>query len=345
MGYDTGQGLSIGLGVPFVGVHHMLAHLLAARMVHALESGNPILSDKIESEDSIQPKFPFLTLLVSGGHTMLLSSHSLTTHRILANTIDIAIGDMLDKAARDVLPASVIASAPGNISNPNAICYGQLLEDFCFPQGGSPVEYAYYPPRAKERKKQTKELLEKYGDWKISEPLKQWAKPDRAPIYSFVGMGSEVKRAVEDNKIPEEDLAHRRAIGREAMIRVFEHVISRVVMALKAMAPEERAGIKQLVISGGVASNMFLRHLAKKYLRSHGFGDVKLVTPPPRFCTDNAAMIAWTGLEIWREGWETELGVFPIRKWTLNSDVGGDDVKAEDVVSGLFGADGWKRRV
>ncbi|TGZ79905.1 hypothetical protein EX30DRAFT_396719 [Ascodesmis nigricans] len=346
VGYDTAQGLSVGLGIPFIGVNHMHAHLLTSRMVESLSGSTPL---SLNPNDPVKfyPKFPFLTLLVSGGHTMLVHSRSLLSHKIIANTIDVAVGDMIDKAARDLLPESYIASSSGKQSNKDAICYGQLLEDFCFPSGGGVAgeNYVYFAPGTKARKAQNKALLEKYGDWGISEPLKKWDKGKRAAVFSFGGMGSEVDRALQKNKISEDDVETRRAMGRETMVRAFEHVISRAVMALEAMPFEERLEVRDLVVSGGVASNGFLRHMARVYLKEKGFWDVRLVTPPPKFCTDNAAMIAWTGLEMWRDGWRTELGVYPIRKWTLDSEVGAGDVeKGLDVVAGLMGADGWVRR-
>ena len=86
VGLEVAKGLSIGLDKPLIGVHHMQAHALTPRMLSADTS----------------PSFPYYSLLVSGGHTMLVASHSLIKHEVLVNTMDIAVGDFLDKCARDL---------------------------------------------------------------------------------------------------------------------------------------------------------------------------------------------------------------------------------------------------
>jgi N6-L-threonylcarbamoyladenine synthase len=74
----AGRSLSAALNVPVVGVHHMQAHALTAFLT----------ADSIED----QPRYPFLSVLISGGHTMVLLAKSPTSFKILANTVDISIG-------------------------------------------------------------------------------------------------------------------------------------------------------------------------------------------------------------------------------------------------------------
>lgn len=78
-----GRTLAYGLGVPAIGVHHMEGHLLA-----------PLLA----GDDSLQ--FPFVCLLVSGGHTMLVEARALGDYRILGESIDDAAGECFDKTAK-----------------------------------------------------------------------------------------------------------------------------------------------------------------------------------------------------------------------------------------------------
>ena len=96
-----------------------------------------------------------------------------------------------------------------------------------------------------------------------------------------------------------------------------------------------KLGIHTLVVSGGVARNNFLKHVLRAFLDARGFSHVELVFPPPYLCTDNAAMIAWTGIEMFEAGWESDLSIQARRKWAI-------DTEAED--GGILGADGWKRR-
>lgn len=86
VGLDFAKGLSVAWGVPMVGVHHMLGHLLTPRF---------------ESSGKA-PQWPFLTLLISGGHTMLVLSTGLLKHVILCESIDVACGDAVDKCAREL---------------------------------------------------------------------------------------------------------------------------------------------------------------------------------------------------------------------------------------------------
>ncbi|WP_019672601.1 tRNA (adenosine(37)-N6)-threonylcarbamoyltransferase complex transferase subunit TsaD [Psychrobacter lutiphocae] len=77
-----GRSLAYGLGVPAIGVHHMEGHLLS-----------PLLGDN-------PPRFPFVSLLVSGGHTLLVAAYGIGEYEILGESIDDAAGECFDKAAK-----------------------------------------------------------------------------------------------------------------------------------------------------------------------------------------------------------------------------------------------------
>lgn len=326
-GMDTAKGLAIAWGVPMVGVHHMQAHALTPRLLSALEGRG----------EEIKPEFPFLTLLVSGGHTILLKSEGLTSHKILAETIDIALGDMVDKCARRILPEGTLEKRGG------AVAYGAVLEEFCF-EGRGEEAYDYHVVKTPERKLQDARNTEKWGDWKLSRPLTKNEKVRRLQDISFCGLGSTVDRYFDFK--PGGDAAvsveERKALGREAMMLAFEHVASRVAVVLDNM--EEPA--RTLVMSGGVAANKFLQYLMKKYLKEKGYPDIQLIVPPQKYCTDNAAMIAWAGLEMYRDGWETDNSTTAVRKWSLDDDVYVQKEEAGDEygVGGVLGIRGWKRR-
>ncbi len=82
VGASIGRSLAWSLGVPALGVHHMEGHLLA-----------PML-------ESPAPEFPFVALLVSGGHTMLVQVDGVGRYRILGDTLDDAVGEAFDKTAK-----------------------------------------------------------------------------------------------------------------------------------------------------------------------------------------------------------------------------------------------------
>ena len=68
------------------------------------------------------------------------------------------------------------------------------------------------------------------------------------------------------------------------------------------------------------------------FLDKRGFAHIRLIFPPPSLCTDNAAMIAWTGTEMYRAGFESDLSCNALRKWSIDPD-------AED--GGILGVGGW----
>ncbi|ROT37328.1 glycoprotease pgp1 [Sodiomyces alkalinus F11] len=346
-GLNTAKGLAAAWQVPLVGVNHMQAHALTPRLVTALEQRRGRRRDGYGSsptentpaDGGYAPAFPFLSLLVSGGHTILVHSRGLNDHRILAEAADIAVGDAIDKAARLVLPADVVAGAKD-------VMFGRMFEAFAFPEGegdgaaeppppdaegvittaSSPLYRDYQPPQ-----KRVDEITPRptsYG-WQIIPPMIQ----SRRMAYAFSGLGSQIRRIVEDAS-PGMSLDGRRVLARESMRVMFEHLASRVVLALEDPELGVR-DIRTLVVSGGVASNRFLMHILRTVLDVRGYESVAITAPPRELCTDNAAMIAWTGLEMYEAGYKSQLSVRAIRKWPL-------DPTGED--GGILGVDGWTRR-
>jgi len=82
VGASVGRSLAWGLNIPAVAVHHMEGHLLA-----------PMLEDDV-------PEFPFVALLVSGGHTMLVNVKAMGDYTILGQSLDDAVGEAFDKTAK-----------------------------------------------------------------------------------------------------------------------------------------------------------------------------------------------------------------------------------------------------
>ena len=82
IGASAAKAIALSLGKPSIGIHHMEAHLL----INLLESP--------------APSFPFLTLLISGGHCLLINSRSLGDYEIIGQTLDDAVGEAFDKVAK-----------------------------------------------------------------------------------------------------------------------------------------------------------------------------------------------------------------------------------------------------
>ena len=82
VGASFGRGLALALNIPAVGVHHMEAHLLATML------------------EPDPPAFPFVALLVSGGHSMLVEVRAIGEYKILGETLDDSAGEAFDKTAK-----------------------------------------------------------------------------------------------------------------------------------------------------------------------------------------------------------------------------------------------------
>ena len=333
VGLDTGKALSVAWQIPFIGVHHMQAHLLTPRLVSSLSgvgekgkkqetaSGSGSTTNTTTSTE--KPSFPFLSILVSGGHSILVHSKSLVNHKIMASSEDIAIGEALDKSAREILPLELLQSAKNTM-------YGKTLEDFVFPNGV--VDFAgYQPPRT--RGEEVVKRQSSYG-WSVTTPFAN----TRSLQLSFSSIASMVTKIV---KARGENLSfdERVELGRESMRVCFEHLASRTIIALESLrrtssgaAGGSEEEIKTLVVSGGVAANKFLMTVLRSFLDCRGFENIEIVAPPPYLCTDNAAMIGWAGIEMFEAGWRTDLSCRALRKWTL-------DPEAED--GGILGPVGW----
>jgi N6-L-threonylcarbamoyladenine synthase len=249
----AGKGLALAAGKPLIAVNHLEGHALSPRLV------DPELD------------FPYLLLLVSGGHCQLLEVRGVGDYRRLATTIDDAAGEAFDKAAK--------------------------LLSLDYP-GGPAIEE-----------------LAKTGD-PTAVPLPRPLLGSGEPHFSFAGLKSAVQRAVASGEFRREDIA---ASFQQAVV---DCLVDRTVLALgKSDAPA-------LVVAGGVAANSAIRtalaNLAARESRRFG-------VPPAWLCTDNAAMIAWAGVERFAAGFVDELDAPARARWPLDESaekVRGAGVKA-----------------
>jgi N6-L-threonylcarbamoyladenine synthase len=328
----------------------MQAHALTPRLVSALEV--PLTSP-------IEPKFPFLSVLASGGHTLLIHSASLTDQRLLGTTNDIAIGECLDKVARILLPAELLQTTKNTM-------YGALLEQFAFaptedertsaeglenrpvlsvskPKSSpgaagcsakqylntSSRDYSWYEVPTNHEESIRKSVT-KWG-WSFNQPLiaAHGGTKVKSIELSFSGLLTAVERVIRyqtdsttkkrtkvERALEDVSLEEKRDIARETMRAAFEHVAYRLVLALQSLSDDTAP--QSVVLAGGVAANSFLRHILASTLCARGRSDIKLYFPPPSYCTDNAAMIAWTGLEMFEAGYSHPLDIRAVRKWPLN---------------------------
>lgn len=262
-GYQLGLGLSIAWQIPIVGVNHMLGHLMMARM----------------ASNGKYPSYPFLSILVSGGHTVCVLSRSLLDHEILVDTVDIAAGDALDKCGREL-------GFHGNM-------IGKEMDTFL-------------RQHSEERGKPP--LLD------IREPMKNQAHRKNVLKYSFASFISQVRRSIDkkyNNVVPSDSKIIAR-MAYQVEEAIFQHIITKIKLAIK----ERNLFIDNFVCAGGVGSNLTLRKMLEDQLRPLDI--MNFYYPDPKYCTDNSTMIGWAGIELFERGLTTDISTAVVRKWPID---------------------------
>ncbi len=254
VGLVSAKALAMASDAPLLAINHLEGHALSPRLADATLG------------------FPYLLLLVSGGHCQILSVEGVGRYRRLATTIDDALGEAFDKTAK--------------------------ILRLGFP-GGPAVE-----------------RLAREGDPRavsLPRPLKGSAEPH----FSFAGLKSAVLRAAESGE-------HRTAdIAASFQAAAIDCLTDRLERALEAIEPPPA-----LVVAGGVAANLAVRGALEALAARHR---MRFVAPPLALCTDNAAMIAWAGIERLPLGEFAGLDFVARPRWPLDPEaeaVRGAGVKA-----------------
>ena len=230
------KAAAFGLGRPFVAVHHMEAHVFAA---------------SLEQPDAVPP---FVALLVSGGHTLLLRVPEWGHYVLLGGTRDDAVGEAFDKVAKIIglgYPGGPEIQRAALEGDPDAYTFPRPL----LASHQSPGEDDYYD-------------------------------------FSFSGLKTAVLtrvRQVERDGRLQQERANLAASFQAAAVDV---------LATKTMRAVEATGCRRVVLGGGVAASRALREELSRRLAPGGH----LFHPSPRLATDNAAMIARTGLFRYERG-------------------------------------------
>ena len=259
IGVTVGPGLELCLRVgsekacqlateyskPFVGVHHLEAHILMARL---------------DDEKALQ--FPFMALLVSGGHCQLLKCLGIGRYTVIGGTLDDSLGECYDKTAR------LLGLPIGGGGGP---ALEALAKD------GNATAIPLTIP------------LQKRQDCDFS----------YAGLKTNIRRAAEklaVERGVETVlELSREDKADLAASFQNIAIK---HLEQRLARAMKQMKSED-SDIDTLAVVGGVAANQELRRRLQAICDDQEWS---MVVPPPRLCTDQGAMASWAAIERLRLG-------------------------------------------
>lgn len=279
VGISFAKAIAYVKGIPFVGVNHIEAHPMAVFLEQAerkedekmrsLEDKKKILTPQsLNFSTSVVPNFPFIALVVSGGHTTLFKFRDFCDCEILGQTRDDAAGEAFDKVAKLLglgYPGGAVIDRLAKTGNVSAIEFTRPYiskDTFDFSFSGLKTAVLNYIKNAEK------------------------LKPEG---LSYISQGREtVAQGFSlENIQPVSDLA---ASFQEAVIDV---LIDKSVSACKVN------NIKDLVISGGVACNTRLREKLAGKSRDNG---IRLFLPDAKLCTDNGAMIAACAYHLIKKG-------------------------------------------
>ncbi|WP_312220890.1 tRNA (adenosine(37)-N6)-threonylcarbamoyltransferase complex transferase subunit TsaD [Brevundimonas sp.] len=265
VGLSYGKAAALARGLPLIAVNHLEGHAVSARL-------------------GAETTYPFLLLLVSGGHCQLLEVRGIGDMSRLGTTIDDAAGEAFDKIAK-----AMGLGYPG----------GPALERLAASGDGSRFEL----PRALLGRKDCDFSFSglKTAASRLAQTCE--TEQDRADLADAV------------QKAIARQLAER---SERAMKDYAEAHPELADGALKQPSPVgEAIGQKEslFVVAGGVAANKTIRRTLEDLATKHGFA---FLAPPLAYCTDNAAMIALAGAERLEKGLTSDIDVAARPRWPLD---------------------------
>ena len=248
IGLNIGKSIAAFSNKPFIAVNHLEGHALSPGL-------------------KVNIKFPYLLLLISGGHTQFLIVKDINNYEQLGTTIDDALGEAFDKTAKML-----------NLGYP----------------GGPNVE-----------------KFAKFGDkdfFNLPEPIINKAGCN----LSFAGLKTAVLRESKNIK-EEKKLKYNLAAS-------FQNTINKILykktkVAVNIFREKTKKTNFQFVVAGGVAANETIRNTLFTLSKEMNFENIY---PDHKFCSDNAAMIAWVGIHRFKKNMIDDMNVSAKSRWPLD---------------------------
>ncbi len=264
-GSAVAKGLAFAWNVPAVGIHHMEGHMLA-----------PMLEEKA-------PEFPFIALLVSGGHTMLAEVKGIGQYTILGQTLDDAVGEAFDKTAKIL-----------GLSYPGGPAISKIAEN------GNPQRFKF--PRPMVNRPGLDFSYSGLKTFALTTVQKQEAAQSEQRAQSEISAQGE--SISQYGNLDQQTIADIAYAFQDAAVDV---------LSIKSRRALQQTGVKRLVVAGGVGANKRLREqLSSMATEEHA----EVYYPRIDFCTDNGAMIAFAGAQRMHQA-SSELSFQVKPRWSL----------------------------
>lgn len=244
VGAMTAASFALACDIPTIGVHHMEAHLLA-----------PLLEPS-------PPEFPFIALLVSGGHTLLIHAVDIGKYKILGESLDDAAGEAFDKVAKIL-----------NLPYPGGPALAELAKQ------GDPKRFNFPRPMT-----------------------------NRPGLnFSFSGLKTYALKTTHTYGLDTKTKAD--------IAQAFQEAIADTLV-IKCKRALEKTKLNRLVVAGGVSANLRLREKLNILSADNA---INIHYPRLEFCTDNGAMVAYTGFRRMQLSGPTGFGISIFPRWEIPS--------------------------
>lgn len=244
VGATVGRALSYSWNIPAIPIHHIEAHLIS-----------PMMKNK-------KINFPFVGLIISGGHTLLINAIKLGKYKLLGKSLDDSIGEAFDKIAHLL-----------NLKYPG----GPKLEKLA--KLGKKNFFNFPKP-----------MINKIG-----------------MNFSFSGLKTFTANIIKNN--------YNNKFLYANIARAFQDSIIDILL-LKCQRALKYTGYNNLLVSGGVSANYTLRNSLKLIEKNTKY---KVFYASPKICTDNGAMIAYTGMLKFKKNKKNNLNIKIFPKWCIES--------------------------
>ncbi|MEQ4617396.1 MAG: tRNA (adenosine(37)-N6)-threonylcarbamoyltransferase complex transferase subunit TsaD [Corticimicrobacter sp.] len=250
VGASVAQSVAWAHGLPTLGIHHLEGHLLS-----------PLLAEP-------QPTFPFLALLVSGGHTQIMKVSGVGEYELLGETLDDAAGEAFDKTAKLMglpYPGGPALAALAEQGDEHAVQLPRPMlhsHDYDFSFSGLKTAVLtrmrqLTAAAAHERETASHDGIAMVPPSTADTAAAAWT----VPLQARADLAAATQAAIVD------------------------------VLVAKAVRALKDEGLTRLVVAGGVGANKRLRRKLQDALAS--VHNAEVFFPPLEFCTDNGAMIAF----------------------------------------------------